>query len=156
VNASVEKIVRGVPPFPCVRECLQELQGRADLLVVSATPSDALHREWQEHNLTGFVHSICGQEAGTKQEMLSLGKKYGPDHTLMVGDAPGDYSAAQANRTLFFPIVPGREDGSWQRFFQEGIDRFFAGTFAGQFQDQLLEEFDRGLPAEPPWQTAGS
>ena len=154
VNTWVEKIVRGVPPFPYVRECLTELKGRADLLVVSATPGDALHREWKEHGLNGYVHSICGQEIGTKKEMLSLAGKYPRDRALMVGDAPGDYSAAQANSMLFFPIVPGREDESWQQLFEEGIRRFFAGTFAGSYQQDLLDEFDRSLPAEPPWPLA--
>ena len=34
VNESVEHIVRNVPPFPYVRECLEKLTGKADLLVV--------------------------------------------------------------------------------------------------------------------------
>ena len=155
VNASVEKIVRGVPPFPYVRECLKMLKDRADLLVVSATPGEALHREWEEHKLSGFVHSIRGQEIGTKKEMLSVAKRYASDRALMVGDAPGDYTAAQANSTLFFPIVPGREDESWQRFYEEGIERFFADTFTGAYQQQLLDDFNRSLPAEPPWPLEG-
>src|SRR5262245_3436729 len=42
VNEAVEKIVRGVPPFPYVRECLEKLKPVADLFVVSATPNEAL------------------------------------------------------------------------------------------------------------------
>ena len=44
----------------------------------------------------------------------------------MIGDAPGDYQAAEANRPLFFPINPGAEEASWRRLFEEGIDRFLA------------------------------
>ena len=33
----------------------------------------------------------------------------------------------------------------------EGLQRFFAGTFAGKYQDELLAEFDRYLPELPPW-----
>ena len=151
VNASVEGMVRGVPPFPCVRESLEKLYPMADVLVVSATPQDALRREWAEHDLTRHVGLIGGQESGTKKEMLQVAAGYPPNHTLMIGDAPGDYDAAKANNALFFPINPGAEEASWRRFFTEGIERFFAGAFAGAYQQSLLEEFDRYLPDRPPW-----
>ena len=36
---------------------------------------------------------------------------------------------------LFYPIDPGCEDESWQRFFEEALPRFFAGTYAGEYMD---------------------
>jgi phosphoglycolate phosphatase-like HAD superfamily hydrolase len=154
VNESIAGMVRGVPPFPFVRQCLEKLQGKADVLVVSATPNEALEREWQEHDIAGFTRAICGQEIGTKKETLATARRYPPGHTLMIGDAPGDYQAARANEALFFPINPGGEDASWQRLFEEGLDRFFAGKFAGEYQQQLLAEFDKRLPEQPPWPVA--
>jgi phosphoglycolate phosphatase-like HAD superfamily hydrolase len=151
VNAAIEKMVRGVPPFPYVRESLEELQGKADVLVVSATPHEALQREWDEHDLTRYVVAICGQEIGTKKESLAAAVNYPAGHTLMIGDAPGDYKAGVANHALFFPINPGAEEKSWKRCFEEGIERFLAGTFAGEYQAKLLAEFDRCLPERPPW-----
>jgi hypothetical protein len=88
---------------------------------------------------------------GTKQESLALARHYDAGKTLMIGDAPGDHKAAAANDTLFFPINPGAEEASWQRLYDEGLDRFLNGTFAGDYQQQLLEEFDRYLPEQPPW-----
>ena len=35
----------------------------------------------------------------------------------MIGDAPGDHKAAKSNHALFFPIVPHREEASWQGTF---------------------------------------
>ncbi len=151
VNASVAGMVRGVPPFPFVRESLQKLQGKADALVVSATPQEALVREWEEHDLTQYVVAICGQEIGTKKESLAVAAKYGVGKALMIGDAPGDYKAAQANHTLFFPINPGNEEASWKRFYEEGIERFLSGTFDLAYQQALLDEFDSYLPERPPW-----
>ncbi len=151
VNETIEKVVRGVPPFPFVRECLEKLVPKADLFVVSATPNEALKREWEEHDLAKYVCAICGQEIGTKKESLTNAKKYPANHTLMIGDAPGDHQAAKANDSLFFPINPGHEDASWKRLYEEGIDRFLKGTFAGEYQSQLLAEFDTYLPAQPPW-----
>jgi phosphoglycolate phosphatase-like HAD superfamily hydrolase len=151
VNETIARIVRGVPPFPFLRESLEKLEPRTDLIVISATPNEALTREWEEHDLSRYVRAICGQEIGTKKESLGVARKYPPNHALMVGDAPGDYSAAVANNALFFPINPAAEEASWRRFHDEGIDRFLSGTFAGEYQQQLLDEFDRCLPDRPPW-----
>lgn len=151
VNKSIAGLVRGVPPFPYVRESLQKLSRRADLVVVSATPTEALRREWCEHELERYVSAIGGQEIGTKKEMLAVAADYPDGHTLMIGDAPGDYDAAQANSTLFFPINPGAEDTSWERLCDEGIKHFLDGTFAGDYEAELLEQFDACLPEQPPW-----
>jgi len=153
VNASVEDIVKGVPPFPYVRESLDKAAARADMIVVSATPGEALQREWVEHNIDKYAAAICGQELGSKAEHLKLtaGGKYDPRHILMIGDAPGDLKAARANGALFYPIKPGQEDESWERFLNEALDRFFAGTYAGSYEAALIHEFDALLPETPPW-----
>ena len=153
VDDAVAEMVHGVPPFPGVREALQKMQAQADLIVCSATPNGALQKEWQEHNLDGFVQSICGQESGSKKESLSKAQAlgYAPEKMLMIGDAPGDLKAAEAVGALFFPINPGHEEASWQRFLSEACDRFFAGTYAGQYQAELIADFEKYLPEHPPW-----
>ncbi|NLE39802.1 MAG: HAD family hydrolase, partial [Pirellulaceae bacterium] len=151
VNESITAMVRGVPPFPFVRESIEKLGGHADVLVVSATPQEALCREWEEHDLAKHVAAICGQEIGTKKQTLEVARQYEPNHALMIGDAPGDHRAAVANNVLFFPINPGGEEASWERLFEEGIDRFLGDTFAGDYQQQLLDEFESYLPEKPPW-----
>jgi phosphoglycolate phosphatase-like HAD superfamily hydrolase len=151
VNKAIAEMVRGVPPFPFVRQCLERFAERADMLVCSQTPNAALEAEWAEHNLSRFVLAICGQEIGSKKESLAAAKQYPANHTLMIGDAPGDYQAAAANNCLFFPINPGAEEASWRRLSEEGIQRFFEGSFAGAFQERLLAEFDASLPEQPQW-----
>jgi len=151
VNASMAKMVRNVPPFPTALKCLQRFDEAADMLVVSAAPIKALESEWQEHGLARYVRGMYGQETSTKQETLSLASHYEPNNSLMIGDAPGDYKAALANKCLFFPINPGSEERSWQRLYNEGIDRFLFGTFSGEYQKQLLNMYEQYLPAEPPW-----
>jgi phosphoglycolate phosphatase-like HAD superfamily hydrolase len=153
VNRAVAAIVRDVPPFPMVRESLQALQGRADVMVVSATPGEALRREWAEQGLAGYVHTIAGQELGSKKELLAMAAvgRYEPGRILMVGDAPGDRAAAGAHGVLFYPIEPGREDASWQRFHDEALPRFFAGTYEGTYMDERIARFEASLPERPPW-----
>jgi phosphoglycolate phosphatase-like HAD superfamily hydrolase len=90
---------------------------------------------------------------GTKTEHLKFAAKdkYPPAKILMIGDAPGDFKAAQSNGALFFPIVPGNEEASWERLYQEGLDRFFAGSYAGDYEAKLVKEFDASLPEHPHW-----
>jgi phosphoglycolate phosphatase-like HAD superfamily hydrolase len=153
VNRSISEIVVEVPPFPLVRESLESMDGKADVVVVSATPRDALLREWSEHGLIEHVALLAGQELGSKKEHLALaaGGRYEAEKILMVGDALGDLEAARAAGALFYPIDPGCEDESWQRFFEEGLPRFFAGNFAGAYMDAQLARFLELLPERPPW-----
>ena len=153
VNAAIEDMVKGIPPFPYVRESLVALSSLADIMVVSQTPGEALQREWAEHGIAKHAAAICGQEMGTKTEHLQLGAggKYPQDRVLMLGDAMGDLTAARKNGFLFFPINPGREDASWQRFFEEGMGRFLKGTYAGEYEAGLMAEFEAMLPDRPPW-----
>ena len=48
-------------------------------------------------------------------------------------------------------INPGEEEASWQRFHEEGIDRFLNKTFVGEYQQALVTEFETYLPEQPPW-----
>jgi hypothetical protein len=57
----------------------------------------------------------------------------------------------QAVEALFFPINPGAEEASWRRCLEEGLDRLLRGKFAGEYQKELLMEFEKRLPEKPPW-----
>jgi len=153
VNATVADIVHDVPPFPYVRECLEKAVAHADMIVVSATPGEALVREWHEHDLATYVAAIAGQEMGKKGDHLRLAAngKYPADKILMIGDAPGDMKAARANDAFFYPVNPGREAASWKRLHDEALDRFFDGTYKGEYEGALVDEFLAGLPDTPPW-----
>jgi phosphoglycolate phosphatase-like HAD superfamily hydrolase len=153
VNRDIESMVKGLPPFPRVRECLQKLQGRADMMVVSATPAEALHREWEEHGIDKYVAVIAGQEIGKKEEQLGLTVqgKYAVGHVLMVGDALGDLKAARAVGALFYPVVPGREEDSWQVFENQIIEQFLSGRYTKETEAQYLADFEKALPQTPPW-----
>ena len=153
VNESVAETVSGVPPFAGVKECLKKFAPLADIIVCSATPVEALVREWEEHGIAGYVEVIAGQEMGSKAEHIRLAcdGRYSPDHILMIGDAPGDRRAAEANDALFFPILPGDEERSWELLLKEGADRFLSGNYAGFYEASLIEQFSARLPETPPW-----
>ena len=152
VNENVEKIVKGVPPFPFVRDSILKMKETADVAVVSSAPSEGLEREWNEHDLFRYVKLIAGQEMGNKTEILaSIKDGYDLDKTIMIGDAVNDMKAAKDNGILFYPINPGDEDVSWQRFYEEAFERFLNGTFGGIYEEKLIVEFEKHVPSLPPW-----
>ena len=147
VNKTIEEIVHNLPPFPKVRESLAKLRERADILVVSATPQEALDREWAEHGIDKYVALIAGQEMGSKTEHLTLaakGKYPGREHPdgrrrprrLQGGARRGGAVLSRSTRATRRP--------RWERFLDEGIDRFFAKQYAGAYES----EADRGV--RPP------
>ena len=137
-----------MPPFPHVRESLQKMAPSVDLMVVSATPVDALEREWAEHGLAQYMSVIAGQEMGTKAS-TSRQRPRASTRTrtvLLIGDAPGDRDAARSTGVLYYPINPGREEQSWKRFHDEALDVFLAGGYAGEYEAALIAEFEALLP----------
>ncbi len=154
VNAAIADMVHGCPPFPGVREAFEAMQAEVDCMTVSATPMEALEREWHEHGLAPYMKVIAGQEMGTKAQHIEYAAKgkYADDHILLIGDAPGDRDSAAKTGVLYYPINPGHEAASWARFTSEALPQFLAGTYAGDYQAALIAEFEALLPATPPWQ----
>ena len=153
VNNEIEKIVTNVPPYKWVLESLQKIKAHSDAICVSQTPTEALIREWQQHHLMEYVKIIAGQELGTKTEHLRLATsgRYSPDNILMIGDAPGDFKAAKGNQAHFYPINPGHETASWERFYTEAYDKFLRHEYDGPYETALMAEFEKLLPDTPPW-----
>jgi phosphoglycolate phosphatase-like HAD superfamily hydrolase len=153
VNASIAEKVYGISPFPGVRESLEAISQWADVIVCSTTSPEALVREWEEHHIAKYVRLIAGQEMGSKKEHIELASqgRYKKGQVIMIGDAPGDMKAAKGNDAWFFPINPGSEENSWQRFLSEGAARFRNGQFTESYEGELIAEFERLLPSTPPW-----
>lgn len=153
VNREIAEWLHDIPPFPYAKKAIEVLSAKTDLMVVSQTPVEALEREWLENDLKKYVNVIAGQEHGTKAEHIALAAKgkYPDNKILMIGDALGDLNAAISNKVLFFPVIPGNEDKAWERFLNEGLDKYLNGTFSGKYEESLISEFKKSLPETPPW-----
>ena len=134
-------------PFEGVKEALRKAHESADVAIVSSANPDAVLQEWEQHHLMEDVDIMLAQNAGSKayciQKMLEMG--YDTSHVLMVGDAPGDKQAAKKNHVLYYPILVRQEKVSWERFVKEALERFLDGTYEGEYQERLLEEFEQNL-----------
>lgn len=155
VNARIADMVHGCGPFPGVRESMQAMQADVDCMTVSATPLHALEYEWNAHGIAQYMKVIAGQEMGSKAEHVEYAAKgkYDDDKIMLIGDAPGDRDAAAKVGCHYYPILPGEEKRSWFRFKDEALGRFLDGTFGGEYQQMLIDEFNAKLPDQVPWET---
>ena len=143
VNKAITELEGEDRPFPGCKKGLATVEEVADVAIVSSANGSAVLDEWTRHELAPHVQVMLGQEAGTKAYCIEQLKKFGfdNDHVLMVGDAPGDLEAAQVNGVLYYPILVGKEEFSWERLANEALEKFTNGTFKGEYQEQLIEEF---------------
>lgn len=154
VDHNIAHIVRGVNPLPGVKEALALFQTFADIVIVSATPHEAIVREWKENGLLSYVTEVAGQELGTKEDCIrkAVNGCYDPGHVLMIGDAPGDQAAAQANGVLFYPIIPGKETQSWKLAAEHVAEELQKGTYQGEPMAKAIRDFHEVLLENPRWQ----
>jgi phosphoglycolate phosphatase-like HAD superfamily hydrolase len=154
VDENIRKIVRNVPPLPYVKESLIKLKEFADIVIVSATPHEAIVREWTDNGLIEYVSEVAGQELGSKTACIAAvntGERYSKDRTLMIGDAPGDMDAAKSNGVKYYPIIPGKEDFSWKRMLTTASDWLKNDEYSEGKESSLINEFLDVLPINPPW-----
>lgn len=152
VDHNIKHIVRNVKPFPYVRESLKKISEVADIVIVSATPYDAIVREWNELELMDCLIGIGGQEQGTKGEIIQvLATKYDKENIIMLGDAMGDRRASDQNDVTFYPIIPGVEVKSWKEFYEIAFTEFTNKNYDNN-NNKYYEMFTNKLLDKPNWE----
>ncbi|HKK19389.1 MAG TPA: hypothetical protein VJ952_11985 [Opitutales bacterium] len=140
----------GNPVFPYVHDSLGRASERADIVVISSSSRMTLEHDWKRAGLFSLVKTIEGQEHGSKTCQLKgvLEAGYENNCALMLGDALSDLESAREHDILFYPIKPGAEKESWERFFVEALPRFFDGGYGGEYERKLLKEFQKVLVSD--------
>lgn len=151
-SIEVNKAITALPqaeikPFDHVKEALKAAHEKADVVVVSSANPEAVREEWKRFGLIEHVDLLCTQEMGSKAYCIArlCEKGYGTENILMCGDAPGDEKAAESNGVLYFPILVGHENESWQLFLDEGLDHFVEGRYKGEYQEARRAAFRHNL-----------
>ncbi|MEG1698222.1 MAG: HAD hydrolase-like protein [Oscillospiraceae bacterium] len=139
VNKAISALGDG-KPFSGCKEALEGMHQDMDIAVVSSANGGAVEHEWAVHGLSEHTDIRYGQEAGTKADCIKklLQSGYAQNHVLMVGDALGDLDAAKQNGVLFYPILVGSEQESWQTLLQEAKLRFLGETYVGEYENQWI------------------
>jgi phosphoglycolate phosphatase-like HAD superfamily hydrolase len=147
VNKAISELDNEDKPFPNVKEGIEIISQLADVAIVSAANSGAVVDEWTRHGLSTSVKVMLGQEDGTKAVCIAGLKEnnFSDSNVLMVGDAPGDLDAAIKNGVLYYPILVGREEFSWKRLSTEALSKLLDGSYRGEYQQKLIDEFNSSL-----------
>ena len=146
-DAVFQKEVETLMPFPMVKKCLEKACPHADIAVISSASMQSLESDWKKDGLLDCVSKVYGQEFGNKKAQLKAATdgKYENICKLMLGDAKGDLEAAQSAGAWFYPMIPGREEESWQLFYDRYLDIYLDGKFDQLIQDELLEKFNSAI-----------
>ena len=153
VNKLVNETNINFKIFKGVSQSLKLISKKADIMVLSNTPNSTLLNNWSKSKINQFVSFICGQETGTKNDMLhnAIFGKYDSKNTLIIGDSNNDFISAKKNKSNFFPIIPNKEMESWNNFLIYGAENFFSGNFTNSYEQNLVSEFKSSLKTQPPW-----
>ncbi|QBG46979.1 HAD family hydrolase [Verrucomicrobia bacterium S94] len=153
LNKDIDANMPDPPAFEGAEDALKQIQKNSDAVVMSQTQAVALLKDWHRDNLARYVRVIAGPEIGSKVDCFTMAaaERYPEKAILMIGDATGDLTTAQTLGCCFYPIIPGQEIESWQRFINEAYARFLDGSFSDDYQKQLIHEFKAKLPETPPW-----
>ncbi len=145
-----KKEVYELMPFKNVRRVLEKALPKADIAVISSASESSLTDDWKKDGLNECVSKVYGQEFGNKAEQLKNAAcgKYESTKMIMIGDAKGDYKAAKSSLAWFYPIIPGKEDESWQTLLEKDLDLFLEGKFDEKRQQELINEFCKALKME--------
>lgn len=144
VNRSIERLAQEEKrPFEGVRQALAYAHRYADIAVLSSENLGAILDEWDFYGLLEHTDMVLAQDAGSKAACIEklMKKGYVSSRVLMCGDAPGALEAARRNGVLFFPILVRHETESWAEFSAMGLSKLVNGTYAGEYQQEKIEQF---------------
>lgn len=145
-SQAVNRAITALPeelkhPFPGALEGLAAAHTAADVAVVSSANREAVVEEWEKHGLAAHVDLLLAQDAGSKAHCIAelLKKGYDPHHVLMVGDAPGDQSAAEQNGVWFYPILVRQEEKSWAQFRETALGKLCSDDYESYGREKAVE-----------------
>ena len=148
VNEEIENMPKGsVVPFDWTKRALSDASIKADIAIVSSANKEAVISEWTKHGLIQYTKFTMTQEEGTKTECIKklIKTGYFKENVLMIGDATSDELAARNNEVLFYPIIAGKEELSWEEFVEKILAAFFDGKYKEKYMNRCIEEFYENL-----------
>lgn len=144
VNKKIISLEGMDKPFKMVKEAFDEMKKFVKIVIVSSANKEAILSEWERHGLLEYVDTVMGQDSGTKKDCIKklINDGINPTNILMIGDSPGDITAAKDNNVLFYPIIFNDETNSWIRFKDDILEKFILGIYE---DEKYIEEYNSKL-----------
>lgn len=123
--------------------------GTEVLAFSSLEEAEALN-QWEMEDLGDCFMRIAGSERGSMPEYARAALRYGYDKTpiLIAGSTFQALTAAQTAGARFYPIMPYREEESWEHFSEVFFPAFMQGDASpdqgmmGEFMRMLYADID--------------
>ncbi|MGT2935339.1 HAD family hydrolase [Streptococcus castoreus] len=143
VNQQIKAYQGNALAFPGVLSGLEKLHQLGRVFVVSSANKEAVQEEWQDQGLMVHIDDLYCQDRGKKEDVIArlIQEGYQKDHLMMIGDSPGDLAAAEQNQVAFFPILVGKEAGSWADLKNDVAHAFVSGDLSDLDLNSLKEAF---------------
>ena len=141
------KAVEGLQPYPLVRESLEIAYRSAAVAIVSGGAPDELSRDWAASGLEPYIDLMFSQADGAPAAQLYKARQKSGDNpsVLMIGDTESDGAAAHKVGALFYPILPGDEIASWQRFHDIILPLFLEGKYDRETEEKYFAQLKKAL-----------
>ncbi|HOI54650.1 MAG TPA: hypothetical protein PLP01_05340 [Phycisphaerae bacterium] len=108
----IARAVTGARLFAGVRDTLAAVRPLADVVVVSASKTEAVRQDILDEGMTDLFAALLAQDFLPKRGILGgLARRYG--RVLFVADTQRDVLAAATHGIPVYLIRPGDEDASW-------------------------------------------
>lgn len=129
--------------FEQLKQVIVSLNGKADcsLFLEMEFGGGKLKKMLME--LPSYVTSVvtCGKADRIKEVQKLIDMGYEKNNILYCSDIVEDARIAEQTGILFFPVMAGIENESWERFKNEGMQRWLTGRYDEAYQEQLKNEF---------------
>ena len=141
------KAVEGLSPYPLVRESFELASRSAAVAIISGGAPDELSRDWAASGLEPYIDFMLSQEDGAPAAQLYKARQRcgGNPSVLVIGDTESDGAAAHKVGALFYPILPGEEVASWQRFHDEILPLFLSGKYDRETEEKYFSALKKIL-----------
>lgn len=143
VNRSIKNYEGDALAFSGAVEGLDALHELGKVFVVSSANKEAVEEEWNDQGLMAHIDDLYCQDRGKKEDVIAglIEEGYAVDKIMMIGDSPGDLSAAEQNGVAFYPILVGDEANSWKALANSVGKAFAEGNFTEEDQKQAVAQF---------------
>lgn len=143
VNSHIKNYEGDALAFPGAVEGLEALHELGKVFVVSSANKEAVEEEWNDQGLMAHIDDLYCQDRGKKEDVIAglIEEGYTVTNIMMIGDSPGDLSAAEQNGVAFYPILVGNEANSWKALAHSIGKAFVEGNFNKQDQEEAISKF---------------
>ena len=121
----IAQAVKAAKLFDHCRETLQTVAAQADLVVVSASKTEAVRQDLVREKMAPLFAALCAQDFLPKKGILAgLAKRY--ERVLFLGDTRHDVEAGQAAGVPVYLVRTGDEAACWSAALPV-IEQYLAG-----------------------------